>query len=97
MEYIGELCTCVLVETVAVKCNIVLQNICICTPSVQPIGAACGGWLPGCGRFPAIGGRPGNTAATTFPLAAAADSRLTSSLSGAVNPPFSEPELLKSR
>ena len=45
-------------------------------PSVQPMGAACDGWLPGRGRFPPIGGRPGNTAATTLP--AATDSRLTS-------------------
>ena len=38
------------------------------------VGAACDGWLLGRGRFPPIGGRPGNTAATTL----AADSRLTS-------------------
>ena len=38
------------------------------------MGAACDGWSLGRGRFPPIGGRPGNTAATTL----AADSRLTS-------------------
>ena len=62
------------------------QNAILCSKtfssalSVQPmgaVGAACYGWLPGGGRFPPIGGRPGNTAATTLPPAAA-DSRLTS-------------------
>ena len=68
----------ILVDKCALKFNIRLQNL-FNRVSVQPtgaVGAACDGWLPGRGRFPPIGGRRGNTAATT--LAAAADSRLTS-------------------
>ena len=68
----------ILVDKGALKFNIRLQNL-FNRVLVQPtgaVGAACDGWLPGRGRFPPIGGRRGNTAATT--LAAAADSRLTS-------------------